>query len=1066
MVKETERMSAVMKKSTKPSLKKSALQKSSHQKKNVDRTVSKMKVLPERKVTKRQCTGKAVSKGGSDKVSRTRLQSSRISQSQATRKDLRISKESSSKQTSKIASSKNCSKRKLTRNMNKQSQKKSLRTMENSCLRITTDTKKSKKTVKSKSDITKFKTEKKNVKPLSVIVKNIKKRAVKKTLKPVTSKSGLRKQSTSHNSSKNVVKFDEGTSEKLSEKTQHNVKSAKRTQQKRGTNSSVQPVTVKQELIETVKPQTRSSRGTLKEKIQQVVDSKLKSVTKQIQNKRQVRSSQRLNLTLPLSTRSTLPIGRKSSTIPHQTKSVKRKLSDLSSKHSEAVSPSEKNCNKSSKTGETKLYPKHGSKTKLEKVKQTPKEKVLKISCTKGAGKVEMEKASIPSVEKTSEGTEIDIEKKSSTLVSSQEHSETKVKRDASLQSDGQKLEEKGPVQKLAKVTSDNAKEKNGVKSMNKTINASGQKRVNHSLKQHLHPSKPSHKLKCKASKNKICPKKVVESPSLQTEDDAKCKRQSILELCEEIADEIASDTLDASVKTEPTKIENENVQKEPEAIIPEDVKKKTQSRVTFSSLKKFKFSGQKCAKRKLIEHNKCMNTRYSLQKGNSWTRIKQIKTDQKKINAIKTIQKLKNLELKQAVSQVVVQTVNKTIEKEKLPNGVPTETKEENGVTCEQNKSKNVSFRKELGKGTLNSKNISENSTPEKVKKLIELFYRKDEPEVPNVEAESEADESFRLHLESSPDCSPMKGVTTAPVKEKLESEVEVSAPMETIRALFSSPGSSERNNESVPLSSQLTEAKSIVVASDLSVQKEVKPVNDTERGGLQQLTIDAGQKRIGAVSCAICGMLYAASVPEDEAQHLQFHKRFISAVKYVGWKKERILSEYPDGKIIMVLPDDPKYALKKVEEIREIVDNDLGFQHAELKCPSRTKTLLFISNDRKVVGCLIAEHIQRGFKVIADKTSQESTNDAIMLESQRAWCCSTNAEPAICGISRVWVFNLMRRKAIATRMIDCLRSNFVYGSYLSKEEIAFSDPTADGKLFATQYCGTPRFLVYNFVS
>lgn len=31
-------------------------------------------------------------------------------------------------------------------------------------------------------------------------------------------------------------------------------------------------------------------------------------------------------------------------------------------------------------------------------------------------------------------------------------------------------------------------------------------------------------------------------------------------------------------------------------------------------------------------------------------------------------------------------------------------------------------------------------------------------------------------------------------------------------------------------------------------------------------------------------------------------------------GWKKERILAEYPDGKIILVLPDDPKYTLRKV--------------------------------------------------------------------------------------------------------------------------------------------------------
>lgn len=41
-------------------------------------------------------------------------------------------------------------------------------------------------------------------------------------------------------------------------------------------------------------------------------------------------------------------------------------------------------------------------------------------------------------------------------------------------------------------------------------------------------------------------------------------------------------------------------------------------------------------------------------------------------------------------------------------------------------------------------------------------------------------------------------------------------------------------------------------------------------------------------------------------------------------------------------------------------MVDNDLGFQQAPLMCYSRTKTLLFISNDKKVTGCLIAEHIQ----------------------------------------------------------------------------------------------------------
>lgn len=41
-------------------------------------------------------------------------------------------------------------------------------------------------------------------------------------------------------------------------------------------------------------------------------------------------------------------------------------------------------------------------------------------------------------------------------------------------------------------------------------------------------------------------------------------------------------------------------------------------------------------------------------------------------------------------------------------------------------------------------------------------------------------------------------------------------------------------------------------------------------------------------------------------------------------------------------------------------MVDNDLGFQQADTKVPSQTKTFLFISNDKRVSGCLIAEHIQ----------------------------------------------------------------------------------------------------------
>uniref|UniRef100_A0A8C4NAC6 N-acetyltransferase ESCO2 n=1 Tax=Eptatretus burgeri TaxID=7764 RepID=A0A8C4NAC6_EPTBU len=263
---------------------------------------------------------------------------------------------------------------------------------------------------------------------------------------------------------------------------------------------------------------------------------------------------------------------------------------------------------------------------------------------------------------------------------------------------------------------------------------------------------------------------------------------------------------------------------------------------------------------------------------------------------------------------------------------------------------------------------------------------------------------------------------------------------------------------------------------SSDCSFQslslRKLWRFKEKEGGEESQLIIDAGQKRFGAVMCGTCGMVYTAASPEDEAQHLLYHQHFVGAVKFGGWKKERVVGSYPDGKIVLVLPGDPKYTLKKVEEVREFVDNDLGFQKAVHCSTSHTKTFLFVTNDKKVSGCLIAEHINKGYRVLSEspvlspeKQSQTSAAE-LQIERQRAWCCATEPEPAVCGISRIWVFSLLRRNGIATRLMDCLRRNFTYGTYLTKEEVAFSDPTPDGKLFATKYCNTPNFLVYNFLN
>ncbi|NXC51846.1 ESCO1 acetyltransferase, partial [Aleadryas rufinucha] len=542
-----------------------------------------------------------------------------------------------------------------------------------------------------------------------------------------------------------------------------------------------------------------------------------------------------------------------------------------------------------------------------------------------------------------------------------------------------------------------------------------------------------------------------------QPENDAKSKRVSILELCEEIAGEIESDTVEVkkdSPNAEDSKTEEKHDDtqlQQSEMLTQKEPSQSTQCKRFFPSKKAMPV---KCT---LNGRNNSSN------KNSKWTKIKLLKASNMKQSNSNSpnaprLPFLKDFPEVSEASQMAAEA-----ELSKAQGKLSTRLFENESTTCVQEKSDTSSERAEAKEVTLETKQPTRKGAENGL--LPNLTKRLCEPRPDEVSYFNYG--NFRLHLESSPESSPVKCVT-APrppkqlKKEPRESEPQDLAPMQLMQTSLTSQASESENR--VPLSHPSLASK----CSNLpSSEEHIQKLKEAGKDGDKQLITDGGQKRFGAISCNICGMLYTVSNPEDETQHLLFHNQFISAVKYVGWKKERILAEYPDGKIIMVLPDDPKYALKKVEEIREMVDNDLGFQQAPLMCYSRTKTLLFISNDKKVIGCLIAEHIQWGYRVIEEKVPEVSSeNEKVIFERQKAWCCSTSPEPAICGISRIWVFSMMRRKKIASRMIECLRSNFIYGSYLSKEEIAFSDPTPDGKLFATQYCGTGQFLVYNFLN
>lgn len=220
-------------------------------------------------------------------------------------------------------------------------------------------------------------------------------------------------------------------------------------------------------------------------------------------------------------------------------------------------------------------------------------------------------------------------------------------------------------------------------------------------------------------------------------------------------------------------------------------------------------------------------------------------------------------------------------------------------------------------------------------------------------------------------------------------------------------------------------------------------------------QMMIDAGQKEFGAKQCPTCGLVFELGNPSDETSHRDYHDHLLTALKYTGWKKENLVRE-PDhlgGRVIVVSGQDSQHWWQKVEEVREVVDNELGFSENSIRTREHTKVFLYVL-DRRVVGCLIAEKIDKAYRVVPQELKSEG--------SGRLVCCSQDPTKVWVGISRVWVLQAKRGKGIATTLVDAMRQNMVESHILSKDHIAFSDPTEAGMSFAEQYVGRPDFLVY----
>ncbi|KAJ3142027.1 N-acetyltransferase esco2 [Physocladia obscura] len=284
-----------------------------------------------------------------------------------------------------------------------------------------------------------------------------------------------------------------------------------------------------------------------------------------------------------------------------------------------------------------------------------------------------------------------------------------------------------------------------------------------------------------------------------------------------------------------------------------------------------------------------------------------------------------------------------------------------------------------------------------------------------------------------------------------------------------------------------------------------------------LIQTVLDLGQKNAGLSTCKACGMRFTHAAKEDSQLHMKYHASVLAGgIEYKGYSADtrvELTSTIPlsvmthravvNASVIMLqnIADLPHAHRRKVAEVLDFVNAELGavdvFQYqtqtqeqqarhkkqedsdsfkeafnggargrgsksgkvvltsnssnnssnnnnstatkmttvaVRSTLDSRSRLFLYLLKGR-VIGCLLAEPIETAFRLTA--TDSKNGGDG---------CCS-NEKTSIAGEF--------------TGNIN-IGHKFLFGCVISKEQMAFSQPTAQGSKLAAEFFGKPDFLVY----
>ncbi|KAJ5632968.1 hypothetical protein N7490_009307 [Penicillium lividum] len=269
------------------------------------------------------------------------------------------------------------------------------------------------------------------------------------------------------------------------------------------------------------------------------------------------------------------------------------------------------------------------------------------------------------------------------------------------------------------------------------------------------------------------------------------------------------------------------------------------------------------------------------------------------------------------------------------------------------------------------------------------------------------------------------------------------------------------KRKHKDVTSGSPLTEVNSNSVRSSVDPPKQ----KTQKSAPLRQMQIDLGNEV--RKTCATCGMEYIPSNTEDAALHKKFHEMNSTGVDlgkaFMRANASRWVYEatrFEEGYVVIVDRKASPSAKSQAKKVLEVVNKELSSPDideevlwSQTEPPEHRKgqeddekvdryRVFLHMKDSRCVGLCLTERIWESQPVILEPNGNSSS---VSVKDEQ--------HPAIVGVSRIWTSGASRRKGIALDLLDCVVSNYIYGMEISKDKIAFSQPTESGNRLASKF-------------